>query len=234
MKVSVLVITYNGKSYIKAQLDSIIKAIDEDDEIIISDDGSTDGTVEIIREYLDNHNNIKLVYGEHKGIAANFSNAYKYSHGEIIAFSDQDDEWFPEKITIIKDYLTKHHSTSVVMHNGYLCNEKNEIVNEEMNIFIQRNAHHGVLHNIIKSTYYGCCMAFRREFLNDYMPLSPNIIAYDQFLGLCAENKKCSGFIEKKLIKHRLHDSNQSKKLSLIHKSKFRFILILQYFKYRR
>lgn len=229
-----LLISYNGARFIKAQVESILKAIDESDEIIISDDGSTDGTIEIIELLQEEYNSIKLVHGNHEGIASNFSNAYKYSDGDIVFFSDQDDEWLPNKAKLIKELFSTHPETKAVMHDAYMCNYNNEISDEKNSIFRLRNPKHGVVRNIIKSTYYGCCMAFRREFIEKHMPLPKKVIAYDQFLGLCAENEKCACFIYEKLIKHRLHGSNQSHHLTFLEKIRFRIIISVQYIKHRR
>ena len=233
MKISVLLISYNGACFIKDQLDSIIREISAEDEIIVSDDGSTDGTVEIVRACAQANPNIKLVSGPHSGIAANLSNAYRHSDGDLIFFSDQDDEWLPEKVSRVKACFDAHPELQVVMHNAYMCNADNEVVDEDKNIFALRNAGHGVFRNIIKSTYYGCCMAFRREFLDWYMPLPEQTVAYDQFLGLCAEYRHCVGFLQDELIKHRIHGSNQSQKQPLGKKIMFRIKMVKHYRKYK-
>ena len=233
MKISVLLISYNGARYIKDQLRSILDEISAEDEIIVSDDGSTDGTVEIVSACAQSYPNIKLVAGPHNGIASNFSNAYRHSDGDILLFSDQDDEWLPGKVSRVKYYFASHPEHQVVMHDAYVCNGNNEIIGEDHTIFEKRNAGHGVLRNMLKSTYYGCCMAFRREFLNRYMPLPAEIIAYDQFLGLCAENQRCVGFLHDKLLKHRIHGSNQSQKQSLQKKILFHMTMATQYRKYK-
>ena len=233
MKVSVLLISYNGDRFIKPQIESILNEISDEDELIISDDGSTDNTIDIIQSFSQKHPNVKLVVGPHNGIASNFSNAYHYSDGDLIFFSDQDDEWLPGKVNAVKEHFDAHSEHKVVMHNAYMCDGENNIVNEEANIFRLRSAGHGVIRNIVKSTYYGCCMAFRREFLEKYMPLAPETIAYDQFLGLCAEKSHCVGFIPEKYLKHRVHSNNQSQEQPLLKIIRLRKIKIMQFFKYK-
>ena len=233
MKVSVLLISYNGDRFIQSQIESILNEISDEDELIISDDGSADNTIGIIQSFSQKHPNVKLVAGPHQGIASNFSNAFHHCDGDLIFFSDQDDEWLPGKVSSVKEYFGAHPEDRVVMHNAYVCNGNNEIVGEDENIFHLRSAGHGVFKNIIKSTYYGCCMAFRREFLEKYMPLPPEAIAYDQLLGLFAEKERCAGFIPEKYLKHRIHGSNQSQEQPMLKKIRFRWALAAQYLKYK-
>ena len=73
--ISVCMATYNGEKYLKEQLDSILKQIKSSDELIISDDGSTDLTCTIIKEYQKEYKNINLIDGPKKGVQKNFENA---------------------------------------------------------------------------------------------------------------------------------------------------------------
>ena len=70
---SICLATYNGKKYLRPQLDSILAQLGENDELIISDDGSTDGTIDIIQSYNDPR--IKLFHNQRHGVASNFENA---------------------------------------------------------------------------------------------------------------------------------------------------------------
>ena len=233
MKASVLMITYNGIKYIEQQILSIIENLESEDELIISDDGSQDGTVELIELYKKHYPNIILVRGPHSGIAANVSNAFQYSSCDILFFSDQDDEWLPGKIKRMKEMFKKNAAINVIMHDGFICDEKNVVTSTNETIFHKRNPKHGVINNIIKSTYYGCCMAFRRSFLEKYMPLSSKLLAYDQFLGLCAEHQRTSFFMDEQFIKHRYHGLNQSNRQSLYNQFKNRAIVFTQYLIYK-
>lgn len=94
--ISVCMATYNGEEYIKEQLESILCQLGEMDEIIISDDGSTDNTLNIIESYNDSRIKIHINTGKH-GFVYNFENALQKAKGEYIFLSDQDDIWLPEK-----------------------------------------------------------------------------------------------------------------------------------------
>ena len=95
-KISVCIATFNGEKYISSQLDSILNQVVPVHEIIISDDMSTDNTIEIIK----NCNNpiIKIfINKERLGVAKNFENAIKHANGDFIFLCDQDDIWLKNK-----------------------------------------------------------------------------------------------------------------------------------------
>ena len=98
--ISVCMASYNGEKYIKEQIDSILKQLSDEDELVISDDGSTDNTLSVIQSIHDKR--IKLIHnqGEH-GYSRNFENALKNSKGDYIFLSDQDDVWKDNKVETI-------------------------------------------------------------------------------------------------------------------------------------
>lgn len=208
MNVSVLMTTYNGERFIKEQLDSVVKQLEKDDELIISDDGSTDNTVSIIKEYL--RENIKLFDGPHNGVVKNFEYAFSKSSNSVILFCDQDDVWDENKILIIKDRFKKEQAIGVIMHDAYIMHD---IPGDNDNtIFRNRKARHGILKNVVASSYYGCCMAITRDYMLKIMPFPSNTLSYDQYIGNCAEIDKTTMFISNKLIYHREYADNWSRK----------------------
>lgn len=84
-KVSVAMATYNGEKYIYEQVKTILNNLDENDELIISDDGSTDRTLEIIKEIKDNR--IKIIPGAGRGVKQNFTNAISHTNRRLYIFS---------------------------------------------------------------------------------------------------------------------------------------------------
>ena len=75
--VSVAMASYNGARFIKEQIETILNQMEENDELIISDDGSKDDTKDIIHEFEKKDNRVKLIDGPQKGVVANFENALK-------------------------------------------------------------------------------------------------------------------------------------------------------------
>jgi glycosyltransferase involved in cell wall biosynthesis len=121
--VGVVIATYNGERFIEAQLKSLAAQIRPPDELIISDDGSTDRTLAIVAEFaktapfpVRTHVNAQRL-----GWCANFMAATKLCSQELIAFCDQDDVWHPAKIaTLLPDF--EEEDTLLVCHEAEVVN----------------------------------------------------------------------------------------------------------------
>ena len=97
MKVNVLLSTYNGEKYLRTQLESLLSQSAET-TICIRDDGSTDGTAELLREY-ESRERIRVTYGENVGYVSSFFTLLRENgDADAFAFCDQDDEWLPDKL----------------------------------------------------------------------------------------------------------------------------------------
>lgn len=125
MKVSVCMATYNREKFIKEQLDSILCQLGDNDELIISDDNSTDKTVEIINSYYDNR--IKIYKNQlFNSPIFNFENAIKYATGDIIVRADQDDIWEYDKLEIVQKEFKKYSNEIMFMMCNGVCIDENQ------------------------------------------------------------------------------------------------------------
>ena len=112
MKVNILLSTYNGEQYLKEQVKSIQDQTYRDWQLLIRDDGSTDGTVEIIQELVAQDERIRFINQgaiENLGVIKSFHALLKYEKADLYCFSDQDDVWLPEKIALQVAEAEKHH-----------------------------------------------------------------------------------------------------------------------------
>lgn len=226
LTVSVAMATYNGEAYIEEQIVSILNQISEKDEIIISDDGSTDNTLNIILKYSMLYPQVKLINGPSKGIVKNFENAILNCKNDIIFLSDQDDVWVNSKIKKILDIFENNDNIFLILHNAnIMCGT------ELTNIKLIEKYREGWINNILKSSYWGCCMAFRKEIISSFIPFDDKEIAHDQIIGLICEKKHFSYFYDKPLIYHRLHNNNKTQKQKLKNKVIFRIKLLNSFLK---
>jgi glycosyltransferase involved in cell wall biosynthesis len=194
--------TYNGEAYLKNQLESIFIQLPENSEIIISDDGSSDNTLELIRSF--NHPKIKLLINTgKKGIVPNFENALRASSGEVIFLCDQDDVWEPNKIEVCLNYLQTYE---LVVSDCKVINEENEILVNSY--FSRRKSGPGLIKNLAANTYLGCCIAFTRKVLEIALPFPKNITMHDIWLGFVAEVFFTPFFIKQPLVLYRTHSNN--------------------------
>lgn len=202
IKISVCMATYNGERFIEKQLNSILKQTVEVDEIIISDDNSTDNTLKIIEKL--NNPKIKVIKNLKQGVINNFENSLKESKGEYIFLADQDDVWKLDKVEIMIKKLEKY---DLVVHNTKIINSKDEKIFEKT-FFEIRNSGKGVLKNLYKNSYIGCCMAFNRKILEKVLPFPKNIPMHDSWIGLIAEIYGKVYFDKEVLFYYRRHENN--------------------------
>ena len=158
--ISVCVATYNGEKFIREQIDSILCQLSSDDEIIVSDDGSTDGTIVIINCIGDKR--IRIIEGPRKHSPTfNFENALKEAKGDYIFLADQDDVWKTNKVEVCMKWLQKYDC--VVSDAEVTDSNLNPLYPSLYAIMQVRQGH--IYNTVWKNGYTGCCMAFRRNIL---------------------------------------------------------------------
>ncbi len=204
-RVSVAMATYNGEKYIKEQIESILKNLKKDDELVISDDGSTDSTLDIINSFNDKR--IKLIKGPKKGIKQNFNNAIINTSGEYIFLSDQDDIWMNNKVDVVLNAFSKDNCI-LIQHDAIIVDDKDNVLYESF--AEHRKVKTGIIKNLIKNSYHGCCIAFKKELVKEITPIPDDIYLHDQWIGMIAEVNGKTKFINDKLMKYRRYDDNNS------------------------
>jgi glycosyltransferase involved in cell wall biosynthesis len=204
MKVSVCMATYNGERFLKAQMDSILDQLHDDDELIISDDSSTDGIPHILASYEDKR--IKVLPSRRFGApTGNFEYALTHCSNDLIFLADQDDVWYPGKINAMSDAL--RYADLAVCDCRMTDHELRTIF---PSFFALNGSRPGLIKNLLKSSYMGCCMAFRREVLKKALPFPDSIPLHDQWIGLVAERYFRITFVPQVLLDHRRHHDNYS------------------------
>ena len=205
--ITVCVTTYNGEKYIEQQIRSIIACLSPSDEVIVSDDGSEDSTLDILSSLQEEHVNIKIVDGPRRGLIANFSHALSLASGDIVFLSDQDDVWHIDKVSKVMATF-ESGDYDVVVHNARLVDADGRSMDETL--YDLRQSKSGLLKNLVKNSYVGCCMAMRRDLLPAVLPIPENIEMHDWWIGLLSESFSKTKFIDDVLLDYRRHSSNSS------------------------
>ena len=202
--ISICLATYNGSPYIEAQLRSVLEQLSQKDEIVVADDGSTDDTIAIVDAIGDPR--IRWVaQGGSLGVVKNFERSVSAARGEYILLCDQDDVWLSGKIEHCIAALQTH--LLVVTDCKVVDSELNEIA---PSFFRLRNSGGGLLRNLWKNSYLGCCMAFRRELLDYALPFPAGIPMHDMWLGMIAATRGSVGFLPMPLSLYRRHADSAS------------------------
>jgi GT2 family glycosyltransferase len=200
--ISVCLAAFNGARYIRDQIESIL-ASPRVGELIVSDDGSTDATLEIVRAFADPR--LRIVAGPRRGPIANFEHLLAQASGSCIFLSDQDDVWLPEKVDVMLAAL-EHADLAVsdcrVVDAG--------LAPVEASFYRLRGSGPGLVRNLWRNSYLGCCMAFRREVLRYVLPFPAAVPMHDWWIGLMVDLKGRVRFIEQPLVLYRRHGGNAS------------------------
>lgn len=208
--ISVCMTTFNGEKYLKEQVDSILLQLDEDDELIVSDDGSSDSTLQILSNYNDDRIRIlhhikesaqlyNFCYTTH-----NVENALKSARGDIVFLADQDDVWVEGKV---KKMVGKLEKCDIVLSD---CS----FVDTNLSILIQskiqfENVRIGAFRNLYKNGYLGSSIAFHRFILNFALPFPKNV-PHDLWIGLVGGHIGRFDILPEVTMLYRRHDSNVS------------------------
>lgn len=224
--ISVCIATYNGERYIRQQIESIVCQLNVDDEIIVSDDGSTDGTLDIVKGIGDKR--IKIIEGPgRKSPILNFECALKASKGDFIFLSDQDDVWKSDKVEICMKWLKTYHC---VVSDAEVTDNRLKPLYPSLYAIMQ--VRQGRIYNTIwKNGYTGCCMAFRRDVVEASLPFPKDIPMHDIWIGNVAAYKYNVIFIPDRLIYFRRHENTIScngkgSKFTIWQQMKFRLNII--------
>jgi glycosyltransferase involved in cell wall biosynthesis len=200
--ISVCIPAFNGALYIGAQLESILVS-PLVTEVIVSDDGSSDNTVEVVKSYNDAR--IKLVQGPRAGLISNYELLLSLASGEYIFLADQDDVWMADKVEVMLTHLRDADFA--------VCDCT--VVDAQLNLlypsfFALRHSGPGLVHNLLRNSYLGCCIAMRRELLEYALPFPSHLPMHDWWLGLVAETFGRVTFIRQSLMMYRRHGGNAS------------------------
>ncbi|MEY8468646.1 glycosyltransferase family 2 protein [Faecalibaculum rodentium] len=204
-RVSVVLAAHNGERYIGPQISSILSQLEENDELIVSVDPSEDRTVSVIQGFQDSR--IRMLQGPGQGIVKNFEHGLMASSGDFIFLADQDDVWQPDKVQTVLDVL-KQDETLLVLHD---CRMTDDALHElEPSYFRWHRTRGGFWTNILRNSYIGCCMAFRRSLLSEALPFPDSLPMHDQWLGLTAARSGSVVLMYRQLMDYRRHQHNQS------------------------
>ncbi|KAF5028055.1 UDP-Glc:alpha-D-GlcNAc-diphosphoundecaprenol beta-1,3-glucosyltransferase WfgD [anaerobic digester metagenome] len=202
--ISVCMATYNGVMYIEDQLRSILPQLSDDDEVIISDDASTDRTLSVVNAFHDPRIKIFHNRGPCSPIL-NFENALRHCSGDFILLSDQDDIWLSGKVDILRHLLTRF---DVVVSDCQVVDSNLQIIYHSF--FSVNKSKKGFLNNVIKNSYLGCCLAFKKDILKIALPFPRHIPMHDWWIGIVAECFFKTSFVPYTLICYRRHGNNAS------------------------
>lgn len=211
----VLMSTYNGAKFLPQQIESILNQENISLDLVIRDDGSSDNTKKIIKDFQKKHSNVYLFEGKNIGPAQSFFTIlFESKDYHYYSFSDQDDIWLPRKLFESKLLLdTSINKPSLYFSNEIYIDENNKVLAKS-----NKNKVYDKYEAFIRSNVLGCSIVFNNLFkliIYQYKPL--NVSMHDSYLFRLASSLGVNIILDKNAyIYYRLHNSNYSGlKLSL-------------------
>jgi glycosyltransferase involved in cell wall biosynthesis len=198
--------TFNGERYVEAQLRSILDQLQPQDEVVIVDDASSDGTVARIVALGDARVRL-LPQTQNQGVRASFDRALRACRHPVIFLSDQDDLWLPGK----RDALARELAAGAVLalSDARVIDGAGLVVEESF--MARRGGFRGsVTATLTKNRYLGCTMALRRELLDDVLPIPPTVPMHDMWIGLLGTLRGRVAYVDRPLMHYRRHAANVS------------------------
>ena len=213
--ISVCMATHNGEKYIREQIDSILKQLGKSDELVISDDGSMDSTIEIIKSYNDSRIKVYSLKSPtgllgHEYATLNFENALKNAKGDYIFLSDQDDLWTDDKVEVCMKYLQTY---DYVVSDAYVTDGNLNVISVTRFLKEEKIHFNKYLAVVFSTPYQGSCAAFRRSVLDKAMPFPNGIQSHDRWIGNVAAFYFKYKIVPERLIYYRRHEGVTSSAL---------------------
>lgn len=224
-KVQILMSTYNGEKYLEEQLDSILQQSYPDIELLIRDDGSTDSTHDILAQYAHSHSNIKVFFETNVGITNSFFLLLQKSDADYIAFADQDDVWYSDKISAAVDAL------SSIDGEAMYCSRK-QLVDSNLNplsISPRKIPTPSFENAVVECICTGCTCVINKALAEDIKNKIPShALLHDKWIYLVASYRGTVIYDSEPHIYYRQHEGNVvGMSIGFLHlfKDKARYVL---------
>ncbi len=209
--ISIAMSSYNGERFIQEQIDSILDQSYSNLELIITDDGSSDKTIEIIKNYQKNDTRIKLYQNEvNLGFVQNFGKAISLCKGDYIALADQDDIWKKDKL---KTFIAKIGENVLIYSDADLVDEhaasmEQELIRPARKLVSGANNRAFLLENCVS----GNTLMFKKELLQYILPIPEGASFHDRWIVFVATTYGSITYTEEPMTYYRRYSEQITKK----------------------
>jgi glycosyltransferase involved in cell wall biosynthesis len=211
MSISICMATYNGELYLRPQIASIVEQMGPDDELIVIDDASTDGTIAYLKSLQDPR--IRLTRNEKNlGHVQSFAKAIGLASRQLIFMSDQDDIWVAGRVRTMYDTLSAG-AALVSTNSGYISADGQPIPPLQPGLNrCESGRHWRNIWRIFNGTaaYYGCAMALRDELRDIILPIPSYVESHDLWIAMAANMAGNNQHLDRITLLRRVHGTNAS------------------------
>ena len=218
-RISVAICTYNGERYLRDQLESINAQTLQPLEVVICDDGSTDGTLAIAANYQRGVQfDVRVVRNTtNLGVVRNFEKAVSLCRGELIALADQDDVWYPNKLKSLSEYMFQNPTRGGVFCDADIIDDRSQTTGEhlwdlfrfgenEQRLFDRGDGAHLLC---LGEFVTGATLMFRTSLRPYLLPVGGGWL-HDGWFAWMLILYSHLGYIPERLMAYRVHSAQQS------------------------
>jgi len=222
--VSVALCTHNGARFLGAQINSICAQTYAPAEVVLSDDASADGSVDLVRQALEDRSKsaafppiaLRILRNEWPlGARANFEQAVRHCTGDFIVLCDQDDVWQPDRLRLLLDFMGARQDLDLVHSDARLVDSNGQPLGQTLfqayglRSWELERIHAGDELEVLlrRSCVTGATTMFRRRLLEASLPFPPEWW-HDEWLALIAATVGRTDVVEAALIDYRQHGAN--------------------------
>jgi glycosyltransferase involved in cell wall biosynthesis len=205
--------TYNGSRFVREQLDSILIQLDEHDEVIVVDDGSTDNTPEIVEALRDPR--VRIYRNDrNRGVNETFARSIQLATGDLTFLSDQDDVWTPGRLAYMCEPFASPR-VKVVAANHALIDARGNALPGSMAPDLEQRFDGQTLANLLgifrgTRNYFGCAMGFRTSLRDIILPYPKGTECHDIWIAMIGILDRSLAHLPRVALLHRVHGDNAS------------------------
>lgn len=221
VKVEILLATYNGAAYLEAQLESLLKQTFQDWKVIARDDGSSDATLKILKDFAQRHpNRIQIIEDGKKGLGAkgNFARLLEFAQARYVMFCDQDDVWLPSKIELTLARMQALEAKLGPQTPVLVCTDL-EVVDRNLQRIAPSLVEYQSLeprsgqpwkHLMVQNFVTGCTVMLNRSLLQQALPIPLEAKMHDWWLALVGGVFGHIEFVPEPTVLYRQHGNNDT------------------------
>jgi glycosyltransferase involved in cell wall biosynthesis len=217
IEIQVLLSTYNGRDFLKEQLDSIFAQSGVSVRVLARDDGSDDGTAIMLEDYARSSHGLLEILKKpsgNLGVIKSYEALLKNSDGRILAFADQDDVWMSDKLAKSYEALRLIEGDGAVPAMVY---SDLHVVSEDLASIrgsfydhqrIKARRAYSVKRLTVQNSVVGCTMLFNKALVDIALPFPVSCRMHDWWLALCAAGFGAVSFVPSSTVFYRQHSGN--------------------------